>query len=324
MVEGALGLVRLYSAFVSFVVGLCWMSLLFYISMEYRRTLAQLISFTAMADASRRMEYVQCYLMSCFWYNLDAENSKDVLSRMPLFDLRISSNVVAFWRLREFVALDRADEYMALSVLIQMVSSYLLLEFLATVFVMFISENIPSLFLVTLFDLVVIGGMILFGLFNSVKVNKTLESHKEILAKARYLVAQREAKEMRSNAMREDVGDDRAVSRELTRQLSSAELESETCQELLLQYLDMLRESDRHDAILFGVTMTPTKLVSSVFTLAMMISAVITKMITKGQIKAPSEVKEALSHEVAVSLWTAAVNLFSHSTRLRLAHAKSS
>mmetsp|Transcript_145262 Transcript_145262/g.253522 ORF Transcript_145262/g.253522 Transcript_145262/m.253522 type:complete len:677 (+) Transcript_145262:88-2118(+) len=305
---GPARITRVYSTLVAFVVGMCWMSLFFFLAMEYRRTLAQMVSFTAMADASRRIEYAAYYLVSSLWFSLSVEESKEVLAKLPLLDLRVSNNVVAFWRLREYITMDRSDESMGISILIQIVAIYLILEFLATVAVMYVSETIPSLFLVTVFDLVVIGGMILFSLVSSVQMNSTMESHKEILAKARYMVAQQlsntsNAAEQRSDHIDED-------------EMLHTDQEMKLTRNLLLVYLDNLRESDLHDRILFGLTMTPVKLLSSAFTLVMMISAVISRMITKGQIKAPEEIKEHIVNQMAISLWNLAVNFVSHSNRV--------
>merc|ERR1719478_904077 len=119
--------------------------------MEYRRTQIQMIIISALADAKARVQFSQCFLLSGMWFGMDAEGSEAVLAQLPLFDLRTSSNAAAFWRLREYCTLDRCNERMAISVLLEIVIIWLFLKFAATLVVMITYGGLPAILIVTLF-----------------------------------------------------------------------------------------------------------------------------------------------------------------------------
>jgi hypothetical protein len=185
---GDAGVLVLYSSTLSFLVSFIWLGLFYLVLMEYRRTLCQITIISAMIDARTRASFSQSYLMSCFWFGLGPEESEAVLARLPLIDLRISSNVAAFWRLREYTVLDRCSEVMAISVLLEIVIIWLLLKFVTTWVVMMAYGGLPAIMIVTLFDLVVFGGMALVALQVALKVNSMMEHHKQGFVEAKYEV----------------------------------------------------------------------------------------------------------------------------------------
>merc|ERR1719478_33899 len=111
--------------------------------MEYRRTQIQMIIISALADAKARVQFSQCFLLSGMWFGMDAEGSEAVLARLPLFDLRSSSNTAAFWRLREYCTLDRCNERMAISMMLEIIIIWLILKFGMTVLVMLTYGGLP-------------------------------------------------------------------------------------------------------------------------------------------------------------------------------------
>merc|ERR1719171_1608797 len=125
-----------------------------FVLMEYRRNLCQCMIISSLVDARARVKFSQSYLMSCMWFGMDSDTSEAVLSKMPLLDLRVSSNVAAFWRLRDYCTLDRSNERMAICVLLEIVIIWLLLKFVLTMLTMYIYGGLPAILIVTLFDLV--------------------------------------------------------------------------------------------------------------------------------------------------------------------------
>merc|ERR1719478_1372491 len=66
---------------------------------------------------------------------------------------------------------------------------------------------------------------------------------------------------------------------------------------LLTEYLDMTNESDliSRDSILFGMMVTPAKIVSSLGTVAAMVVTLLAKMVKNGAVEAPATVEEHLA-----------------------------
>lgn len=287
----------LYSTILSFTVSLVWISLFWFILMEYRRNTVQVMIISSLVDARMRVKWSQYYLMSCMWFGLTSEESEDVLQKMPLFDMRISSNVAAFWRLREYCTLDRANERMAMSVLLEIVIIWLLLKFAATLAIMFAHGGLPAIICVTLFDLCVFGFFILFALNCALAMNGLMEEHKKVFVEAKYEVTM---------AHGGGVYGGRELGMETTKSLAarrgiadgtfghSHEADLELSRRLLTEYLDMSNEYDTRDCILFGMTVTPGKIMSSAASFAIMIYTIMQKMVSNGTIDVEDHVEEQM------------------------------
>jgi len=273
----------LYSSILTFCVSLLWLGLFYMIMMEYRRTECQMVIISALVDARMRVKFSQSYLMSCFWFGLDSEQSEAVLAKLPLLDLRTSSNAAAFWRLREYCTLDRCNERMAMSVLLEIVIIWLLLKFVTTLGVMMLYGGLPAILIVTLYDLLIFGGMTLFALQCALKINGMMEQHKQVFVEAKYEVTM-EYGEYHHNDQDQDR--DKTKKHDL-----------DVCRHLLTEYLDMTNDSDQvaRDSILFGMVVTPGKILSSLGTVAAMVATLLAKMINNGVVKPPEALEETLA-----------------------------
>jgi len=294
---GPAGLVVAYSTLMTFVVSFCWIGLFYFVLMEYRRNLCQVILVSALVDARMRVVWSQSYLMSMFWFGMDSDKSEEVLGKMPLLDLRVSSNVAAFWSLREYVTLDRSNERMAVSILMEIIIVWITLKFCATIFTIYSSKTgLPAVLVVTLFDLFVFGSLVLFALQTALKLNDLMEKHKEVFAQAKYEVSMAHGRALREDEPK-TVSDDLGLSRRL-----------------LNEYLDMVKEYDVRDCILFGLTVTPGSLVSSTVTIAGAIFTLFAQMVKSGELKVPEGVEDSLADAAQGGFMAvhSAVHFFAH------------
>lgn len=262
--------------------------------MEYRRTLCQMTIISALVDARMRVKFSQSYLLSCFWFGMDADQSEAVLAKLPLIDLRVSHNAAAFWRLREYCTLDRCNERMSVSVLLEIIIIWLLLKFGTTLGVMYVYAGLPAILIVTLFDLVVFGAMALVALQIALAMNTMMEQHKQSFVEAKYEVS------MASGRVQKQEQRDEKKQHDL-----------EIARRLLTEYLDMTNESDTdaRDSILFGMVVTPAKIISSLGTMSAMVGTLLAKMISNGSVKAPKALEKQLA-AVAVHTVSAAATSF--------------
>jgi hypothetical protein len=241
--------------------------------------------------------------MSGQWFGMGPEECEAVLAKLPLLDLRVSSNVAAFWRLREYTVLDRCSGVMAISVLLEMVIIWLFLKFLATYVIMIAYGGLPSIMLVTLFDLVVFGGMSLFALQLALTVNSMMEQHKKAFVEAKYAVT------MALGNLVHHTKDTRGTDADDDKMHKDKKSDLELARRLLTEYLDMTNESDSdaRDAILLGQVVTPSKVISSLLTGSAMVGTLLAKAFKSGAVEAPPEVEEAITlpataHAVGTSL----------------------
>jgi len=301
---GEAGMLVLYSSMLTFVVSFIWLGLFFLVLMEYRRTLVQVTIISAMVDARTRVVFSQNFLMSGQWFGMGPEECEAVLAKLPLLDLRVSSNVAAFWRLREYCVLDRCSGVMAISVLLEIVIIWLFLKFVTTYGVMMAYGGLPSIMLVTLFDLVVFGGMSLFALQLALKVNYMMEQHKKAFVESKYAVTM-----ALGNLVHNTKKTPRGTDAEDDKMHKDKKSDLELARRLLTEYLDMTNESDSdaRDAILLGQVVTPSKILSSLLTAGAMVGTLLAKAFKSGTVTAPPEVEEAITlpataHAVGTSL----------------------
>jgi hypothetical protein len=291
---GPTGQVVTFSTLVSFSISFFWIGLFYFVLMEYRRNLCQVVAVSSLVDARERMVWSQCYLMSMFWFGMDSDQSEAVLAKMPLLDLKVSSNVAAFWRLREYVTLDRSNERMGVSILLEIVIIWLLLKFAATCLTIYFSQTgLPAVLIVTMFDLLVFGGMVLMALSMALKLNDMMEKHKKVFVEAKYAVSLEHGIALKQGKSADELQD------------------LDLARRLLEEYLDMAKEYDVRDCILFGMEVTPGKVLSSTLTVLAAVATLVGQMIRTGQFKAelPEDVQEGLVEQAERANRTAFVAL---------------
>jgi len=283
---GPAGMLVLYSTVVTFVVSVVWIGLFWYVLMEYKRNLVQCMIVSSLIDAKSRVTFSQNYLMSMMWFKMDSPDAEDVLRKLPLIDLRVSSNVACFWRIRDYCTLDRSNERMSISVLLEIVIIWLLLKFIATFAIMYIHGGLPAVLAVTLFDICLFGTLIISSLNSALAMNNIMDGHKQVFVDAKYEVT------MARGMQQQDAGPkDNEPKKDL-----------ELCRRLLTEYLDLCKESDARDKILFGMAVTPGKIVSSAGTFAAMVYALVMKSVKNGDVAGSGSMEEKEGNVQAAQL----------------------
>lgn len=310
---GAGGRLVAYSTVLTFFVSLVWLGVFWFVLMEYRRNLCQCMIISSIVDARSRVKFSQSYLMSCLWFGMDSDQSEAVLSKMPLLDMRISSNVAAFWRLRDYCTLDRSNERMGMSVLLSIVIIWLLLKFLLTMATMYVSGGLPAILIVTLFDLVVFGIMLIVALQAALAMNSMMDQHKQVFVEAKYEVTMAHGKHSRITGY---AGEADEKAGDLQKHKDNAHHDLELCRRLLTEYLDLCNEYDARDTILFGMEVTPGKIVSSAGTMALAVMTLLQKMIANGAVDPPDVLEERLKQQARKQVALAAVH-----TTAKIAHS---
>jgi hypothetical protein len=286
---GPAGKLVFYSTLVTFAVSIVWIGLFWFVMMEYRRNLVQSMIISALVDARSRVKFSQSYLMSCLWFGMDSDQSEEVLGKLPLIDLRISSNVASFWRLHEYAILDRSNERMGISVLLEIVIIWLLLKFLVTSATIAAYEGLPAVLIVTCYDLVIFGAMIVLALKSALDMNNMMSTNKQVVVQAKYEVTMAHGavhKENKTSAPTDAEFEDSKRDLELSRRL-------------LEEYLDLANEYETRDSILFGMEVTPGKIVSSVGTLALSVWSLLQGAVKSGAIEPPEVLEERMKKGAA-------------------------
>lgn len=281
---GPAGKLVAYSTVVTFAVSMVWIGLFWYVMMEYRRNMVQCIIVTALVDARSRVKFSQSYLMSALWFGMDSDQSEAVLGKLPLIDLRFSSNVAAFWRLHEYANLDRANERMGISVLLEVVIIWLLLKFLVTTATIAAYEGLPAVLIVTCYDLVLFGFMIIVALKSALDMNNTQVTNKQVVVQAKYEVTMAHGSVHKDKTQTEEEYKDARNDLELSRRL-------------LMEYLDLANEYEARDTILFGMEVTPGKIISSAGTLALSVWSLIQGAIKSGAVEPPEALEQQMKQQ---------------------------
>mmetsp|Transcript_101865 Transcript_101865/g.197126 ORF Transcript_101865/g.197126 Transcript_101865/m.197126 type:complete len:667 (-) Transcript_101865:51-2051(-) len=257
-----------------------WLSLFYVVLDEYKRNVAQVTILSALVDPRMRVKYSERFLMSMMEFNLSPEEGIQVLSKLPLLSLQNANNAAAWWRLREYVTLDRANERIAIELFLEILVIWLGIKFVVTFWVMKTTrDGVPALLAVTMFDIIVFGLMMLWALQVALRVNDRYDRHKRILVEAKYHV---------SNSLA-SIDPDRPQAEDL-------KLDLLTARRLLSEYLEMVQEYDHRDAILLGQIVTPAKVLSAAATVAGSFMTLYIGMMKSGRVKVP-EVMEDITGE---------------------------
>jgi len=283
----AAGRLVAYSTLVTFAVSSVWIGLFGFVLMEYRRNVVQCVILSALVDMKSRVKLSQYFLMSCMWFGLGPDESESVLAKLPLLDLRVSSNIAAFWRLREYVTLDRMGERMAISFLLEIVIIWLVLKFAVTMGTMYVYGGLPAVLIVTLFDLIVFGVLIIIALKSALEMNGMMDQHKQVFVEAKHEVT------LAHGARLKELG--HRAPKDLFIADKDHHHDLELARRLLIEYLDVCNESDNRDKILFGMTITPGKILSSIATAGAMVYTLLNKMVKNGALDVPSHMEEHIS-----------------------------
>lgn len=285
-------------------VCLFWLSLFYVVLDEYKRNVAQVTILSALIDPRMRVKYSERFLMNMMEFNMASDEAAEVLSKLPLLSLSNANNAAAWWRLREYVTLDRANERIAIELFLEILIIWLVIKFAVTIWVIRTSDpedGVPALLAVTMFDIIVFGIMVLWALQVALRVNDRYDRHKRVLVEAKYHV---------SNALASvDPG---------TPRCEELKIDLLTARRLLVEYLEMVQEYDYRDAILLGQIVTPAKVLSAAATVAGSLMTLYIGMAKSGKVQVPKMFQGVAGeefvqlHEGIASVYTTALVSFGH------------
>jgi hypothetical protein len=279
------------------LVCLFWLSLFYVVLDEYKRNVAQVTILSALVDPRMRVKYSERFLMSMMEFGLSPDEGAEVLAKLPLLSLQNANNTAAWWRLRAYVTLDRANERIAIELFLEILIIWLFIKFVVTVWVMKTTRSgVPALLAVTMFDIIVFGIMVLWALQVALRVNERYDRHKRVLVEAKYHC---------SNSLA-SIDQHHPKSEELKADLLTA-------RRLLVEYLEMVQEYDHRDAILLGQIVTPTKVISAGVTVVGSLMTLYVGMMKSGRVKVPGPLAGIAAGEHAMSL-TGIASMYNVST----------
>jgi hypothetical protein len=217
-------------------------------SADYATNAQEIILLTALINQNARQTYAELVLVKS--EGLAPEVSEAILARLPLLDLRKSKNVLAFWELRQYVVLDRSNDRVGMQILMSMGFLITFFNVLLAVYDLMTQTDIPTFVVVVLYDLVVLGMLILYCMQQALHMNTWMSSHQCHFNQA--------AHDAVSTVALLCIGDARA---ETTHQAELLDLR--LAKQMLKSCSLMVNENDPREALLFGVEVTPAGIISA-------------------------------------------------------------
>lgn len=258
-------ILSLYSNFVYFLTSLAWLALFYLMVLEYTKQLCQVVLVSAMVDPKMRVKYMQMYLPhDTPEQKHDAER---IMCNLPLINLKIATNLNAFWKLREYCTLDRSNERIGMHVLMDLVVFWFTLNLLITLVGLFILKALPPTVPVMVFDLFCFGFLLLQALESAMRVNQYMDDHEQMLKQTRY--------DMCLDLSQMEADDETPDSRKLAKGFRHTVT-------LLDQYVSMVQAYQGRDKILLGMEVTPGKLAGSFISIFLALLTICMKLYAMG------------------------------------------
>merc|ERR1719235_3066964 len=145
----------------------------------------------------------------------DDEEHLQLAQGLPFLDLSNADNTRIWWAIREYAIVDSLDERVDLEIVLGVALFYITTMSMYLIVDVILSGKPTAFTVVALFDLLVIGSMVLSSLLSCVQVNELLRSHTHTFLRARHSLWCPESKVlgMADNEIEEllDVDDDVAL-----------------------------------------------------------------------------------------------------------------
>merc|ERR1719473_2667434 len=145
---------------------------------------------TALVSVERRHEYMSLVL------HVDPDDSEHLAlaQGLPFLDLSNPDNTRIWWAIREYAIVDSLDERVDLEVVLGVAVLYLLMMSAYLIADVFMAGHLTAFTIVSVFDLTVVGLLVVISLLGCVEVNEMLRSHGEVMLRARHTLWCPEAK----------------------------------------------------------------------------------------------------------------------------------
>eukprot|EP00929_Paragymnodinium_shiwhaense_P014277 TRINITY_DN122175_c0_g1_i1.p1 TRINITY_DN122175_c0_g1~~TRINITY_DN122175_c0_g1_i1.p1 ORF type:complete len:668 (-),score=165.08 TRINITY_DN122175_c0_g1_i1:78-2081(-) len=229
-----------------FIASFFLLSLFVVMTLDYAKNAHQAYLLSALVNMEARQVYARYTLVD--YYGLEPEEAEAELVKLPLLDLRRIRNVVAFWELRNFLILDRANDRAGMQILITTGLMLLTFNTVLAFYDMYVLPYIPPMVPMVIYDLVVMGSLIIYALHVALQMNFWMGEHAKYFTQARH-----DAIIEAAGLQRGELHDD---------QLTSGAFQwTRISQELLDSTINVVTKEPR-EALLFGMEVTPAKIIS--------------------------------------------------------------
>lgn len=253
-----------------FVCYALFMSLFLVMVFEYESNAHQLILLTALINMDARCQYSELVLVKSM--GLAPEESETFMSRLPLLNLCKSRNAIGFWGLRDYVMLDRSNDRVGMQIMISISILLIVFNLCLAAYDLWTLPWISAFVPIVLYDLVVIGVMILYSLQQALYMNSWMASHVQHFNRAIHDVMNAYADAMlEGGAVLEAEKKNKILVQDLT-----------LAKKYLRSAVTMVRENDPREALLFGAEITPASIASSAGGFLATVTFMLYKMLQKG------------------------------------------
>jgi hypothetical protein len=235
----------------TFLAATAWLLLFNLAQRRYNHNIEQMLLVTAIVSVQKRHQYMRTVL------RIDPEDTEHILlaKGLPFLDISDPDNTRIWWAIREYAIVDSLDERVDLEIVLGVVLFYTTTMSLYLIVDVVLSGRPTAFTAVALFDLVIIGSMVLSSLFSCVQVNELLRSHTHTFLRARHSLWCPESKVlgMADNEIGELLDVDDAVAMAAFSPGASAGLKDS--QRLHTHLIEKIEHSDTLQTI-FGVEVT--------------------------------------------------------------------
>merc|ERR1719326_810643 len=166
----------------TFLAATAWLLLFKLAQQRYNHNIEQMLLVTAIVSVQKRHEYMRNVL------RIDPEDVDHILlaKGLPFLDISNSDNTRIWWAIREYAIVDSLDERVDLEIVLGVVLFYTTTMCLYLIVDMILTGKPTAFTAVALFDLLIIGSLVLSSLLSCVQVNELLRSHTHTFLRARH------------------------------------------------------------------------------------------------------------------------------------------
>jgi len=178
----------LSSTITASLVFMLWWLLFEAVRTNYLENVNQMLLVTALIDIRKRHVYMRDVL------KVDPDDEESFKSHrmkaagLPFLDLSHVGNLKIWWAVREYAIVDSMDERIALEVVLAVAILYVVMVICYSIVDFLLVEGVSGFTLVCIFDIALVGALVLRTLLNCVNVNDMLCSHQVAFRTARHSI----------------------------------------------------------------------------------------------------------------------------------------
>lgn len=174
--------VTLVFMWTTFLAATAWLLLFNLAQKRYNHNIEQMLLVTAIVSVQKRHEYMRNVL------RIDPDDADHILlaKGLPFLDISNSDNTRIWWAIREYAIVDSLDERVDLEIVLGVALFYITTMSMYLIVDVILSGKPTAFTAVALFDLLIIGFMVMSSLLSCVQVNELLRCHTHTFLRARH------------------------------------------------------------------------------------------------------------------------------------------